>query len=263
MFALVYVCLCFPRGRLASRARPALRRRPGRARRWSSGSSSSHSPYELPASGPFAGCAAACPHNALRVVDGAAEAGRVAGDVANAVTIGVVRRRHRALARAHARVRPRGPPDADAAVRRDGRAARVARGLHDRARGLRRSPGRAERRRRGDGPARARGDRGRPDPRPDVRRPPARQPRRRRRRHAGDRRGRGAARRRGARRPTVTLARWDARRAYRDVHGAPRGGGRAQTLELTRDGAPLRARRLRRRRSTSRPTSCAAWRRRG
>jgi signal transduction histidine kinase len=41
---------------------------------------------ELPVSGPFADCAQACPHNALRVVDGAAGAGRVLGIVVDAVT---------------------------------------------------------------------------------------------------------------------------------------------------------------------------------
>ena len=87
MFALVYVFLCFPGDRL------------GLAR--ATGASSPAWPWStvvvwvvvlalavrLPTTGPFSECAAACPHNALRVVDGAAEAGRVAGVVANAVTV--------------------------------------------------------------------------------------------------------------------------------------------------------------------------------
>src|SRR3954468_8473065 len=42
---------------------------------------------EMPASGPFAACAATCPPNALQVFTGAEDAGRLLGDAANAVTV--------------------------------------------------------------------------------------------------------------------------------------------------------------------------------
>ena len=87
MFALVYVFLSFPGARLASRA----------DRRLVAGLAVVDVvvwivvlalAVRLPTTGPFSECAAVCPHNALRVFDGAAEAGRVAGVVANAVTVG-------------------------------------------------------------------------------------------------------------------------------------------------------------------------------
>jgi len=86
MFALVYVCLCFPRGRLGS----------SRDRRFVGVLAAVTAlvwllvlalAVELPPGGPFAACAGACPENALRVVDRAAEAGRVMGAVANVVTV--------------------------------------------------------------------------------------------------------------------------------------------------------------------------------
>ena len=75
MFVLAYVCLCFPRGRLGSR----------RDRRFVGVLGAVLSVIwvlvllladELPASGPFAACAAACPENALQVFEGAEHAGR-------------------------------------------------------------------------------------------------------------------------------------------------------------------------------------------
>jgi signal transduction histidine kinase len=86
MFALVYVFLSFPGVRPAS----------GADRRLVAGLAVVEVVVwvvvlalaeRLPTTGPFSECAAACPHNALRVVDGAAQAGRVAGVVANAVTV--------------------------------------------------------------------------------------------------------------------------------------------------------------------------------
>ena len=86
MFALVYVCLCFPRGRLGS----------SRDRRFVTVLAAVTAfvwvivlalAAELPPGGPFTACIDDCPHNALRVIDGAAEAGRVMGVVANIVTV--------------------------------------------------------------------------------------------------------------------------------------------------------------------------------
>jgi signal transduction histidine kinase len=86
MFALVYVCLCFPRGRLGSR----------RDRLFVGVLGAVLSVIwvlvlllaeQLPASGPFAACAAACPENALQVFEGAEAFGQILGDAANAVTV--------------------------------------------------------------------------------------------------------------------------------------------------------------------------------
>jgi signal transduction histidine kinase len=86
MFALAYVCLCFPRGRLGSRRDRVFVGVLGvvTAAIWV--------PLlllaqELPASGPFASCVATCPSNALQLFTGAEAAGRVLGDAANAVTV--------------------------------------------------------------------------------------------------------------------------------------------------------------------------------
>ena len=86
MYALVYVCLCFPRGGLRTR----------RDRRFAGVLGAVLAAIwlfvlalaeQLPASGPFAACAAACPANAVQVFSGAETAGRLLGDVANAVTV--------------------------------------------------------------------------------------------------------------------------------------------------------------------------------
>ena len=86
MFVLVYVCLCCPRGQLGS----------SRDRRFVTVLAAVTAfvwvivlalAAELPPGGPFTACIDECPHNALRVIDGAAEAGRVMGVVANIVTV--------------------------------------------------------------------------------------------------------------------------------------------------------------------------------
>jgi signal transduction histidine kinase len=86
MLALVCVCLSFPGSRLGSRLD---RRFVGLlaavdALVWLALLLLAE---ELPPSGPFADCAAACPENPLRVIDGAADAGRLLGDLANVVTV--------------------------------------------------------------------------------------------------------------------------------------------------------------------------------
>src|SRR4051794_11611144 len=86
MFALAYVCLCFPRGRLGSR----------RDRLFIGALAVVTTAVwvlvllfavHLPAAGPFAACAATCPANALQLFSGAEATGRVLGDLANAVTV--------------------------------------------------------------------------------------------------------------------------------------------------------------------------------
>src|SRR3954451_10785503 len=85
MLALVYVCLSFPRGGPGSSRdrRFVVALGAAEALLWAAVLALA---AELPAAGPFAACAAACPENALRFVDGAAGVGHALGTVANAVS---------------------------------------------------------------------------------------------------------------------------------------------------------------------------------
>ena len=107
MFALVYVCLCFPRGRLGIAPGPAVRRRPR-------GGAVGHLAARAGARGRTAGERAvrglrrrAARRTRCRCSTGAPEAGRLLGDVANAVTVASFVAVTGPAARADARVRRR------------------------------------------------------------------------------------------------------------------------------------------------------------
>ena len=264
MFALVYVCLCFPRGRLGSRRDRRFVGVLGAVLGRDLGCSCWLLAEELPPSGPFAACAAACPRERVAAVRRGAEApGGVLGDVANAVTVASFVAVTGLLLAAHARVRSRGPPHAHAA-----RSSRWPRSS------CRWRPTRIAREV--------------SDARPPVASaavavtvllvPVAIL--------AGQVRGRlFAARRLGSLvadvagtpvtgedvqhlvgdalgDPTLTLARWDGAGVSRPRSGGPAARtATARRLELTRDGRPVRAGAATTPRSTSRPTWCAASRR--
>ena len=137
---------------------------------------------------------ATCPENALRVIDGAAEAGRALGDVANAITVASFVAVTGLLLAADAGIGSAGPAHAGAA--RSSRWARCScrsRRTPSRARSPTRRPPVASAAVAVTVLSGAGRDPRRPGPGPPVRRPPPREPRRRRGRHAGDRRGRRSA----------------------------------------------------------------------
>jgi signal transduction histidine kinase len=86
MVALVYVCLSFPRSGLGSRVDRRFVAVLGglQVLAWTLVLALA---TDLPPSGPFSACAGDCPENALRIVDGAAGAGRLAGTVSDVVTV--------------------------------------------------------------------------------------------------------------------------------------------------------------------------------
>ena len=86
MVVLVYVFLAFPHSRLRARRDRLLVAglAAGVALVWVALLSIA---TELPPAGPFSECAGACPENALRIFDGAEDAGVVLGSVANALTV--------------------------------------------------------------------------------------------------------------------------------------------------------------------------------